>query len=111
MYEEEINERRTTILALKLRLKDFQKKVDEKASEIIKKKKELLESKNYHAKAVVDNQKLEEQKKLLETTHLKKVSEETPSASASDSSDKEYSYSSDSQYSEETEEGARKKGV
>ena len=111
MYEEEINERRTTILALKVRAKDFQKQVEEKASEIIKKKKELLELKNYHAKAVVDNQKLEEQKKLLEATHLKKVSEETPSASASDSSDKEYSYLSDSQYSEETEEGARKKRV
>ena len=125
MHEEEIVERRTKILALRLRLKECQGKVEEKASDIKKKTKELLESKNNHAKAVVDDQKLEEHEKLLVTIRLKKVSEETPSASASDSSDSQYSeekpsastpdssdkeYSYD-EYSEEDEEDARKKRV
>ena len=87
-HEEEIVESTTKIQALKLLWKDCQKEVHGIAAEIKLKKTELLEVQGNHAKAVVDHQKLEEQKELLVTTHLlKKESEEKSSASASGSSD------------------------
>ena len=87
-HEEEIVESTTKIQALKLLWKDCQKEVHGMAAEIKLKRTELLEVQGNHAKAVVDHQKLEEQKELLVTTHLqKKESEEKSSASASDSSD------------------------
>ena len=92
-HEEEIVESTTKIQALKLLWKDCQKEVHGIAAEIKLKRTELLEVQGNHAKAVVDHQKLEEQKELLVTTHLqKKESEEKSSASASDSSDSYETY-------------------
>ena len=109
MQEEEILERETKIQALKLQKKECMAKVEGKMDAIKKKRKDLLESTTTHAKAVVDNQKLEEHVEHLVTTRLqKKVSEEKPSSSSrkvseekpsSSSPDSEYTWTSE--YSDE----------